>query len=118
MNKLLSILSAKRKDLTKDRQQRVVKGLKREQEAIVNALEAEVDLLQDKIEDSFDLGPTHSTQLKIDKIENPAEFMANIQAAKVKLAIKTQELAVAKDTLDEWFSDLKTTRTKVEKTGE
>src|SRR6478752_6268807 len=111
MNKLLSILSAKRKDLTKDRQQRVVNGLKREQEAIVRALEAEVDILQDKIEDSFDLGPTHSTQLKIDKIEDPAAFMAEIQEAKVKLAIKTQELAVAKSTMEEWFVELKTSRT-------
>ena len=96
--KILSVLGQSKKEITSKDLERKGRALRRKQENLVDALEAQVDSKKDII----------STLLAV-TAESINENTWNVEyhEAQVELLVLEQELKVARNTFKEFFSDEK-----------
>lgn len=80
------------------------------QEDLVRTLESEINDKKLRMMQLCDISPenTQDTKPRGLAAENPKEWVKQIHALKVDLALQEAELEIAKETLTEWFTDAST----------
>lgn len=106
MNKFEKNLVKTNTSIKETRAKRVSFSLKIAQEELVNSLRRKVIECENVIEDLTDLSPTQTTSLNYKNIVDN-DWVTKMQKAKVDVALLKEELRIAKETYDEWFSDIK-----------
>lgn len=105
MKKLLANITLSNKELKGRRGSQLVELLEMGHNAVVSELKCLVMGLEQKIEDHKDFNMSHTTQLKFDKPEDTKAWAEELQAMKVKLALKQRELDIAMETSEELFTE-------------
>jgi len=107
MNKLQKMLKASSKEIRGIRGDLLSNNIKREQSRLVMDLEDELETMKEKLNSLNDLYPNSEMTLRIvSKDFNPKAWVQDIQKLKVDVKMKEVELAIAKETTDEWFEEL------------
>lgn len=90
-----------------DRASLVAKAAKLAQEDLVRKLESEINNKELEIFKLCDVSPenTQDTKPRGLAAENPGEWVKKLHDLKVSVAVKKEELDIAKATLKEWFDE-------------
>lgn len=90
-----------------DRALLVGKAAKLAQEDLVRRLDSDVNTMELEMIKLCDVSPenTQDTKPRGLAAENPAEWVNQLHSLKVNIALKKEELKIAKETLKEWFDE-------------
>ena len=86
----------------------VARAARIEQENLVRTLEGEINKSKLDLFKLCDISPenTQDTKPRGLAADNPAQWVKDVHALKVKITIKEEELEIAKGTLKEWFDEI------------
>jgi hypothetical protein len=104
MSKFLNSLTKSHKDIQKTRATRISKSAERAQRNIMDKFQADIDLIEDKLEAMEDLSPTSTTSLKFVENFDAEKWTSEYQQLKMQRALKAVELRIATETYTEWFT--------------
>lgn len=119
MNKFSKMLSSSSKEIRGARAAFLSEDVKASQETLIRNLEEELRGLNRQLIDATDLYPDSELTLMVTRKDfNPAKWTEKIQALKLAIIDKKEELDVAKETYNEWFSELPASPKKEKKDKE
>lgn len=119
MNKFGKMLSSSSKEIRGARATFLAEDVKASQENLIRTLEEEKRDLDRSFLAATDLYPESELTLMVTRKDfNPKAWVSKIQALKLAIADKQEELDAARGTFDEWFAELPATAKKEKKSAE